>query len=672
MSGDTVQIDAQASLAEGIELHRGGRLNEAIAIYQKILEAHPTHFDAIHLLGVAAYQLGQYSLAIKLISSAIQLNPHFAEAYYNLGNAFVDDSKPLESLQYFLKAIELRPDYLEAYVKLGNALIASIRNDDAKACFFHALNLKPGCAAAYVGLGGAYLGEHQLLLAEEAFLKALEIEPDNADAVHGLSVVKLERGNPEDAAHFIEELKKHPSKSKEAEYLNSLLLQRSRPESNLREFYYHGGMMEEAEALAREELKRVNSVDNHNFLLKCYLASPDANALQYFEESRSWSKIYANEELLPAASDFDLARVADKRLRVGIVGDYFDSVIGKYTLYPFFRQYDREKIELYCYNFGEGADEIRPIVDRYYDIRKLNSQQFYERVRSDRIDIMLDINGRLRTPNFFDALLRQPAPIIVNWYNLTATVGVKAYNYLIADDFSVRPEDESLYVEKVFRMPNGTISSWDLGEPPRVPEPPLVRNGYPTFGCFGDFFKVNKRVMAAWADLLKRVPQSRLYLKSKNLRSLSERERVAEFFRSQGISDERLMLEGPSPYPIMKKLYELVDVALDTFPYSSGSSTINALWQGVPVVTIAGGSWRERNTASILVGASLEQYIANDLDGYMQKAMALADDVGHLRYLRSHLAEYLVTTPQWQTRDFAVNFESRLRMIWKDWLANNN
>jgi hypothetical protein len=302
------------------------------------------------------------------------------------------------------------------------------------------------------------------------------------------------------------------------------------------------------------------------------------------------------------------------------------------------------------------------------DVTGIGDERFFDLVRADRIDILLDINGRLRAPNFLGAILRQPAPIQVNWYNLTATVGARAYNYLIADDYSVPPQDAPLYVEKIFNMPNGTISSWDIGAPPKVPGPPLERLGHPTFGCFGDFFKVNDYVLQTWARLLRKVDNAKLYLKSNNLRVLAERERIAARFARLGVGPERLILEGPSPYPIMKRLYELVDVAIDTFPYSSGSSSINALWQGVPVVAIGGDDWRSRNTASILVGAGLTGYIASDVDDYLARAEALAGDIDHLRMQRRQLAEYLQTTPQWQTADFAVNFESRLRAIWHDWL----
>jgi predicted O-linked N-acetylglucosamine transferase (SPINDLY family) len=587
----------------------------------------------------------------------------------NTNNQVFAGSKDESALK---TAADTLPDLAneEAYCLLGNKLIATGQVDSAEHYYLKALQIKSDYSPAYMGLGWVCYLRNDLPASEQHWRVAYYISPILHDILNNLAMLKLARGRPDQALPLLEKvLAQSPADSRANQFLEqakSFL----REDAAHRDLLYNGGCIDAAEVMARADLARNNSLENHNFLLKCYLASPHHSARDYFEESRSWCVANAHEELLPRPNDFSNDRQLDKRLKVGIVGDYFVGVIGKFTLIPFFKLYDRDRLELFCYNFGNGEEEIRPIVDHYRDIRKLSNQQFFDLVRSDGVDIMLDINGRLRTPNYFNAILRQPAPIVVNWYNLTATVGAKAYNYLIADDFSVRPEDEEFYVERVFRMPTGTISSWDMGPPPKVPSPPIERNGYITFACFADAFKVNEGVLASWATLLQRVPHSRLYLKNNSsLHLLSERNRVAEYFLSQGISPERLSLEGSSPYQVMNKLYELVDIALDTFPFSSGSTSINALWQGVPVVAISGNSWRERNTASILSGAGLDCFIANDIDAYILKAEELAGDKDLLARFRMQLGEHLYASPQWQTKDFAINFESRLRMIWKDWLT---
>ncbi|MFO0524510.1 MAG: tetratricopeptide repeat protein [bacterium] len=655
-------------LDRAVGLHNEGRVREAIALYRKLHEDDPSNFDAVHLMGVAALHLGELALAARLVEAAIALRPDAAEAHNNLGSVRSAAGDREAALQPYLAAIHHRPAYPEAFGNLGNVLLELGREDEARACFDEATRLTPGCVQGASGTGRLRYRAHDLAGAQEALEHGLACNPASAELLLNLSLVVVERGLPDQALPLLDRLPGAGQDNPVAADLRHLAVARMQPDPLERDRLYHGGLIDQAEALARADLARTNTVDHHNFLLKCYLASPRHDARAYFDESRAWASEYAGESALPDPASFPNDRDPERRLRVGLVGDYIDGMIGRQALYPFFRQYDRSRIELTCYNFGGGGDVLPSLVDRYRGVHGIGDAAFFEQVRADRIDIMLDINGRLRTPNFFDAMLRQPAPVQVNWFNLTATVGARAYNYLVADDYCVPPGDRHLYVEKVFNMPNGTISAWDMGPPPAVPPPPIERNGHPTFSCFGDFFKVNGEVIEAWARLLHRAGRSKLYLKSANLRLRAERERVAAAFARLGIDGERLILEGPSPYEAMKRLYAQVDVAIDTFPYSSGSTSFTALWQGVPVVAVGGDEWRSRNTASILVGAGLHDYIARDVDDYIERAVALAEDVDHLRRQRRDLAAFLLETPQWQTGRFAVEFEARLRAIWRDWL----
>ncbi|MFN9123670.1 MAG: tetratricopeptide repeat protein [bacterium] len=662
--------DADRSLlARAMQLHGEGHFRDAIKVYQQLYEADPRDFDAVHLMGVAALNLGEAALARRLIEAALALRPASAEAHNNLGSVRMTEGDLEGALQSYLAAVHHRPSYPEAFGNLGNVLLSLEREDEARACYAEAERLSPGCFQAASGLGRIHYRAHDLAAAQDTLAHGLVANPDNAELLLNLSLAVMDRGLSDAALPLLERAARNGASGQAVAELQRVALSRMQPDALERDRLYHGGLIDDAEAMARADLARANTVDHHNFLLKCYLASPRHSAHDYFAESRAWASAHAAEERLPDPASFPNDRDPERRLRVGLVGDYIDSMIGRQTLYPFFRQYDRQRIELYCYNFGNGGPVLRALVDQYRDVHGIGDTAFFDRVRADRIDILLDINGRLRTPNFFGAMLRQPAPVQVNWFNLTATVGAKAYNYLIADDYSVPPEDASLYVEKIFNMPNGTISAWDMGDPPATTAPPVERNGYPTFSCFGDFFKVNPEVMHAWARLLHRVRHAKLYLKSANLRMPAERERVAAAFRALGIGGDRLILEGPSPYDAMKRLYAQVDVAIDTFPYSSGSTSINALWQGVPVVAIGGDEWRSRNTASILVGAGLNDSIARDVDDYIARAEAMASDVDYLRRQRATLASHLAATPQWDTAAFAVNFEARLRAIWRDWLA---
>lgn len=673
MNSNLAQSNAPSGVAALLEaavaLHRRGQLAEAIMAYQKVLAQDPANFDAYHALGQAANKMGQQTMAEGFFRAALSIRPDSAAALNEFGMLLLASERLDQALDCFLKALELCPDSPEVNFNAATAYYDKGDMDAAMRYYQTALALKHDSVSAHSRVGMIHFTrDHDLSEAWESFVRAHHLEPDNIDVLNLLAKIRINQGRSDEAIPYVSKvLSQHPEHQ-----MASMLMKHAEADiqdhTPAKEAFFNSGLIDLAEALARDDLSKDNSVENHNFLLKCYLASDRHTAADYFRESREWSKLHAHEELLPHPGDFKNDRNPDRRLKVGIVGDYFDSVIGAHTLYPYFRAHDRSKIELYCYNFGIGEAKIRPIVDQYRDIRKLPGADFFALVRRDEIDIMLDINGRIRSPNYFETLLRQPAPIQLNWYNLPCTVGVKAYNYVITDEYCVREGEENVFVEKIFKMPPGTICAWDMGEPPVVARPRCETNGYVTFGCFGDFFKVNERVLATWADLLGQVPRSRLYLKSNNLRLPAECVRVRDFFKRRGIDAERLILEGMSHYKHMKKSYELIDIALDTFPYSSGSTTINALWQGVPVITIEGNDWRGRSTGAILAGAGLDRFIAGDTAGYIAKAAALAADPARLVELRATLGKHVAASPQWQVAAFARNFESRLRMIWQDWL----
>lgn len=646
-----------------------GRMNETLEVCQEMLSLEPGNFDAIFLLGKTAGKMGQHELAESFLRAALSMRQGSMEVLNDLANVLAGQKKFDQALEFFLQVHKLGPESPEASVNVATVLYDTGKLDESMQFCAEALRLNPDFVPALVRKGMILYRQDDIRGAIECHDRAYRLDPDNIEILNLLAVYMITLGRHDEALPFVNRiLQLDPDHSFATSLLQNDINNNLTDKAPRKEALFNAGLIDQAEEMAREELEREDSVENHNFLLKCYLASSRHDADDYFRESREWSRRHGHEELLPQPGEFKNNRNPDRRLRVGIVGDYFLSVIGSFTLYPFFLLYDRKKLEVFCYNFGPDGDDLRPVVDHYRDISKLSGDEFFKLVRKDVIDIMLDINGRIRTPNYFETLLRQPAPIQVNWYNLPCTVGTKAFNYAITDEYCVRKGEESAYVEKIFRMPTGTICAWHTGEPPVVPPPPVTRNGHITFGCFGDFFKVNAGVLETWAKILDRVPGSRLYLKSNNLRLRAERDRVSGFFEQRGIAPDRLDMEGMSPYNIMKRCYEWMDIGLDTFPYSSGSTTINAIRQGVPVIAINGNDWRGRSTAAVLAGAGLEEFVAPDVDGYIDKAAALAGDPARLAELRATLGRHMAASPQWDVKSFVRNFEKTLRGIWQDWL----
>ncbi len=622
-----------SAFTPALALFKGGKLAESEACVRELLTRFPQSVDAWLVFGQTLRAQGKP--ALEAYRNAARFGPNDADAHFRYGEALAQFGKSVEAMASYRTAVTIDAQLVSAQLGICTQYIVNGKIERAREQADLLEKFHPLSAESYVALGRVSMAIGHCDEALDHFKRALTICPDWQKA---LPIATLEHLN--------------------------------RDGRSIKEKLFYAGMTEKAEARAREDFENDPSVENHNFLLMCMHANPERSAQDYFEEARKWASLHGKEDLLLKQPAFRNDQEPNRRLKVGILGDYFTNKICLNTLIPFFKRYDRGQLEVYCYNYGDSMEGLAGLVDRWQNIHQHSGTQFFDLVQSDRIDIMLDINGRLKNPLFFQTMLRQPAPIQVNWYNLTATVGHRAYNYLIADEYSILPGEEGLYVEKIFKMPTGTITSCDMHEAPPEPSPlPCEERGFVTFGSFGDFFKVNERVLETWGKLLNRVPNSRLYLKGNYLQFAENRKRITDFYQTLGVTSDRVLLEGTSDYELMKKRYGTVDIALDSFPYSAGSTTGNALWQGVPVIAISGASWRERNSASILAGAGLVELIASDVDDYIEKAVSLANDRARMQRYRQTISRTMCASPQWQTDVFARNFERTLRGMWHDWLA---
>jgi predicted O-linked N-acetylglucosamine transferase (SPINDLY family) len=262
----------------------------------------------------------------------------------------------------------------------------------------------------------------------------------------------------------------------------------------------------------------------------------------------------------------------------------------------------------------------------------------------------------------------RPAPVIIGWFNMYATTGMSCFDYLVGDGDVIPPEEEAFYSESVQRVTRSYLTfNVDYPVPP-VAELPCLDNSPFTFGCLGSQYKITSEVVEAWSRILTASPGSRLLLKNKRLKKESACEFLENLFRKLGVTRERLQFEGPEDHFEFLKAYDRVDVALDTFPYNGGTTTTEATWQGVPVITFAGDRWASRTSTSILRAGGLAEFVANDLEGYVSLASRLADspeERPRLSYLRTNMRKQLMASSVCDTRTFAREMEEIYRTCWK-------
>jgi predicted O-linked N-acetylglucosamine transferase (SPINDLY family) len=251
----------------------------------------------------------------------------------------------------------------------------------------------------------------------------------------------------------------------------------------------------------------------------------------------------------------------------------------------------------------------------------------------------------------------RPAPVVVGWFNMYATTGMSCYDYLIGDDQAIPPEEEKFYCEKIVRVP-GSYLTFEVTYPvPPVVNSPHLANGAITFGCLASQYKITDEVIGAWSRILRQVPNGSLILKNGALGSLGVRQFVHGLFERHQVSPNRVRLEGPSDHYQFLEAYGKIDIALDTFPYNGGTTTAEAIWQGVPVVTFSGDRWASRTSASILRSAALGDLVGQGLEEYIWLAIGLANSPHRLRDLRRNMRSRLRDSPVCDTQSFARNME---------------
>ncbi|WP_374444298.1 tetratricopeptide repeat protein [Stella sp.] len=360
----------------------------------------------------------------------------------------------------------------------------------------------------------------------------------------------------------------------------------------------------------------------------------------------------------------------DRPLRIGFVSpDFCRHPIGWFVTGPLAHR-DRARFHVTAYSSRRAEDDltaaIRGLVDRWRPVAGLDDGALAAQVRSDGIDILVDLAGHTMG-NRLGAFARRPAPVQATWLGWIDTTGHPAIDWCIADRIEAPPGEEDRFTERVIRLEGGAMCYAPPADAPATVAPPLTRGAAPTFGCFNNLSKVNARVVALWARLLAAVPAARLLLKSKALGDPAVAGAMAARFAAHGIDGDRLILEGRSPHGEMLARYGDVDVALDPFPYSGGLTTVEALWMGVPVVTLAGDRMVARQTAGFLDTLGRTEWIAPSGDAYVATAAALVADRAGLSAARAGQRARMAATPLVDGARFTPMLEAAFRAMWQDW-----
>ncbi len=432
------------------------------------------------------------------------------------------------------------------------------------------------------------------------------------------------------------------------------------------------GRQAEAEAAFEAALTRnPGSAKAHSDLLFSLNYRSDIDARRLFAAHRAWDARHGRP-LAPSTARYDNDKDPKRRLRVGYVSRDFRTHPVSSFFMPLLRAHDRKAVEALCYADNAQQDavtrELEALADHWRPIAGQSDEEVAGLVRSDGVDILVDLAGHTGD-NRLRLFARRPAPIQVTWLGYPTSTGLSAIDYRLSDAV-VDPEDDSAIPssEAVVRLPAGFHCYQPPADAPDVGPLPAEATGCITFGSFNHLPKLSDPAIALWARLLGEIPDARLLLKNRCFADAGTRERFAGKFAAAGIDDGRVALETwIGSHRDHLALYNRVDLGLDSFPYNGTTTTCEALWMGVPVVTLRGDRHAGRVGASLLTRVGLEDLIARDEADYIAKALALARDPDRLAALRAGLRARMSDSPLCNEAGFARAAEQAYRCMWRRW-----
>ena len=673
----------------GEALRSMNRLEEALKSYERAVCINPQFSEAWFNKGNVFKTLGQKEHALHSYKAAITANPDYIEGYYNQGIMLREMGRTAEALESYDKAIIKDPAYAAAFLNKGLILMESCLFNEALKHYDKAINIKPDYAEAYNNRGLVYMNLGDLQKAFESYSRAIGVTRDSPEILLnlGVSFMEMERHaealtvyeraimlNPQYAHAYNNQALALKEKKQFDEALRAcdiaIILNPKHPET-----YNNKGVI-------LKELGRF-----HDALPAFKIAleiTPDylhahSNllfTLNYIDDIPTETRV--NEARIYGATATRKRAHAYKqwpktqhpgRLRIGLVsGDLRNHPVG-YFLESFLSTIDASAFELVAYATHRQEDaltsRIKPGFKLWRSLHGLTDAAAAKLIHDDGMNILIDLSGHT-AKNRLPVFAFKPAPVQASWLGYFATTGVEQIDYLIGDPYVTPMEERAHFSEKIKRLPETYLCFTPPNHDIPVAGLPALDNGYVTFGSFNNFSKINDAVMALWARVLRSTPNSRLFMKAAQLGDPEVVESARKQFQSYGVNPDRLSFEGQTDRTDYFTAYNKVDIALDPFPYPGGTTSVEGLWMGVPVIARKGHRFIAHNGETIAHNSGQSHWIAEDDDDYVHKAIEFSSDLPALALTRAGLRDQLLASPFCDARRFARHFEQAMLEMWSD------
>lgn len=708
---------SEAGLQDAMRLRRAGRLAEAAQIYQAILKDQPQHFEALHALGILNYQSGRLEEAERLIAEATRVNPRAADAFYNRGSLLLKLNRIEDAVSAFDQALRVKPDYAEALGNRGAALMQLGRPAHAVGDFERLTRLKPGLPEGWINLAGALARLERFDHALASYEKGLALRAGHPEALKGRGGVLFSRKNFTAAlADADAALVQNGADAQALELRANALAELGRREEAIQSYTRALQLRpNNPDALYNRAnnlmaLRRLDeAVRDYAQVLQLSPDYPYARGNLAFAKlcNCDWSNldielrtittdVRAGKPVVPfqalvlcpdpadalAAAKIVIARkyparaplwkgdlYRHEKIRIAYLSaDFHDHAVAR-QIAGVFEHHDKNRFEIHGVSFGPDSggamrQRLTRALDSFQDMRAESAERVAQRLRAMEIGIAVDMMGFTETSRP-DILSHRPAPVQVNYLGYPGAMGADYFDYLIADAIVAPQSDGVHFNEQIVRLPHAYLPAdnrREIGPTPSRAEAGLPQTGL-VFCCFNHPYKITPGILDIWARLLHAVAGSVLWLSHMAPEPVSHLRREAA---ARGVAPERLIF---APYvqsdaDHLARL-KLADLFLDTLPYNAHATASDALWAGVPLLTVMGNGFPGRVAASLLTALGVPELIAPSLAAYESAALRFAEEPGLLRDMKTKLARNRETMPLFDTARFTRDLEKAYFTMWE-------
>jgi predicted O-linked N-acetylglucosamine transferase (SPINDLY family) len=641
---------AKAHLNLGIALDALGEAQGARAALEKALALDPAEPYANYNLGRLHFLAGALPWSERLLREALRARPEFFEARFMLACVLQARGDPAAAAAEFEAALRERPDDFAALFRHAGTLAALGRLDQAQAALRRALAVDARSADAWAALFHVLDAADDLEGAAQALERLVSLRPDWVDAHynHGAALKRLKRPGEAEQA-FRRALRLDAGHAPSWRMLGGVLMGEGRLDAALELYGEARARCPEDFALESAELFALN-------------ASERVSEDELFERHKAFGARL--ERAVPARfAPFRNPREPQRRLRVGYVSGEFGYHVVTLFMRPVLERHDRAAFEVFCYATGGRSDryarELATRADHWRDAGALAPEALADAIHADGIDILVDLAGHSGVPQLA-LFAQQPAPVQATWLGYLNTTGMTRIGWRISDRHADPEGAERRHTESIARLPHSQWCYRPFVSIPPSPLPPSARNRHVTFGSFNQPLKLSASTRALWARILAEVGDARLVVLG-----VPDGRAQQELRGDLGAAAERVTTLPYLPLEDYFRAVDGVDIALDTTPYSGGTTTLDALWMGVPVLTAPGARPSSRSAASILASAGLQEWIAAGPEDYVRRAVRLSADRAGIAALRGTLRERLRSSPLMDEAGFTRDLESAYRQMWR-------